>query len=268
MSYKCFLFICLGCLLCKIVYAQEGIDEKLLLHFSKANKKIEHQFYIQKYSKNKEEFLYQKTKACLHYETDTSFYSYFLQAQPLFLQDTASVGYASCFVLQKVDNPNLQNRWFKHLQQIVYPNSVQDLTDIFFLRDAKAKHIDVTSYPNLLQRSILGYKRSASKKPLLAGFLSALLPGLGKAYIGKHKLAINAFTINSLFLIQSYESIHRLGIQHPLSIINLLFSALFYTSTIYGSYRDAIYFKNEKLETVYQDASNYYSVHNFPNLYK
>jgi TM2 domain-containing membrane protein YozV len=102
------------------------------------------------------------------------------------------------------------------------------------------------------------------KSPLKAALLSALVPGLGKVYIGKTRIGFNAFIMNGVFAFQTYESIHKLGVKHPLSIINLLLSSFFYASNVYGSYRDAKYFKKEKLQQLNNDASNYYANEYFP----
>lgn len=111
-------------------------------------------------------------------------------------------------------------------------------------------------------QSIEKQKNKLKKKnPLFAGFLSAILPGLGRWYTDKRGDAVYSFTMTGLSGLVSY-----LAFGKDLIITGVVGSGItitFYLGSIYGSYIGArihnqnlyakIYKKLEKLNPVEQD---------------
>ena len=111
---------------------------------------------------------------------------------------------------------------------------------------------DETQIPKKLRGDFLKYKKYSHRSPLLAGALSAAVPGLGKLYAGrKHSFMITLLT-NIANGVQAYESVDKLGIKHPFSIFSIGLFSVFYAANIYGSYHDM---KEVKYETI--SFSNY-----------
>ncbi len=203
----------------------------------------------------------------LRFHSDSMFRGQFPLCKPLFYQDTVASGFATCYLLKVENKDSFCNQWFRDMRMYSKAQGIREMTDIYFIQEKSSADIQVDQYPNVLRASVQRYKKSASKHPTQAALLSACVPGLGKMYIGKYRIGGNAMTMNGIFIWQTVESIRKLGIKHPLSILDLLFSSFFYASTIYGSYRDAKYFTHENLQQLYLDASDYYSVLYYPAVY-
>lgn len=71
--------------------------------------------------------------------------------------------------------------------------------------------------------------------PALAGFYSAIVPGLGKWYIGYKDQAITAFASNVLLGSQAIESLLKAGVKSPRFIITTSLFSIFYAGNIIGS---------------------------------
>ncbi len=249
-------------------YAQRSIDYDFIKHLSQENKKIEHAQYLKTEIELSDTLEYLKAKFYIQYKMDSSFEYFFKKSKTLFLQDTLALGYASCYLLSNDSTKINKNEWFQRLNKYQLSKEINHITAIYNLKFLPVKDIKPLEYPNLIKQGVIEYKLAKQKSPLKAALLSSVIPGLGKVYIGKFRIGLSTAFVNGLFAYQTYESIHKLGIKHPLSILNLLLTTIFYSSNIYGSYRDTQYFKEEKLQQLYNDASNYYSVQSFPYLYK
>lgn len=252
----------------QLSYTQQSIDYNFIKHVSRENKKIEHFQYLKMEVEPSDTLEYLKAKYYIQYNMDSAFEHHFFKSKPLFLQDTLAFGYISCYLLSNDSTKINKNEWFQQLNNYSFSKEVNHVTAIYNLQFLPSKEIKPHEYPNLLTKSVIEYKLAKQKSPIKAALLSSIFPGLGKVYIGKYRMGISAAFVNGLFAYQTYESIHQLGVKHPLSILNLLLATIFYSSNIYGSYRDTQYYKAEKLQQLYHDASNYYSVQSFPYLYK
>jgi TM2 domain-containing membrane protein YozV len=73
------------------------------------------------------------------------------------------------------------------------------------------------------------------KSAFLAGSLSAIVPGLGKVYVGNNGQALATFLTCALMGGIAFENYYRLGIRHPQTIFFTGVSALFYIGNIWGS---------------------------------
>ncbi|MBS2032871.1 MAG: tetratricopeptide repeat protein [Deltaproteobacteria bacterium] len=60
-----------------------------------------------------------------------------------------------------------------------------------------------------LEQAARDYATLPHKSPLLAGALSALVPGLGHLYLGLPGIALAAFAWNALFIFATYDAMHH-----------------------------------------------------------
>jgi len=78
-------------------------------------------------------------------------------------------------------------------------------------------------------------KNRKTKSPLLAGMMSAVIPGSGKIYAGKIGQGAMSLLISGIFGLQTWESYRKDGVKSPRFIIfGSLFSA-FYVANVWGS---------------------------------
>ncbi|HWY33422.1 MAG TPA: hypothetical protein VNX68_02175, partial [Nitrosopumilaceae archaeon] len=101
-----------------------------------------------------------------------------------------------------------------------------------YLAGLDPRQADGALLPGKLFDDFSSYKKSYSKKPLVAGVLSMLVPGLGKLYIGKRKSFLNTLVINTVYGVQSYESIRKFGISNTFSLLNVGIFSVFYVANI------------------------------------
>jgi len=95
--------------------------------------------------------------------------------------------------------------------------------------------------------------------PAVAGIYSALIPGLGKLYIGYKYQAITAFITNTLLAAQATESYLKSGIKSPRFIITTSVFSVFYTGNIIGSIVAAKKKKKDYYNELDHEILNYYS---------
>jgi len=86
------------------------------------------------------------------------------------------------------------------------------------------------------------------KKPLIAASLSALVPGLGKAYCGKTKDAFTTFVTVGLTAFQAWRGFSQRGYGSVYGWGGLCLSSGFYLGGIYGSARTAKKINKDKID--------------------
>jgi len=109
------------------------------------------------------------------------------------------------------------------------------------LKREKINECDIVrnSENSALTQITMNYLLHKKKSPLLAGLLSAIVPGLGKLYLGYKYQAISAFTINLALGAVLVESFYKsTGILRW--VIPLPLAAIFYSGNILGSVLIAI----------------------------
>lgn len=74
-----------------------------------------------------------------------------------------------------------------------------------------------------------------SRSPVMAGIMSAAVPGLGKVYAGKTAEGISSFLYVGAMMASSWDFYSRFGNRHPLFWISAGLSGIFYIGNIYGS---------------------------------
>lgn len=109
-----------------------------------------------------------------------------------------------------------------------------------------------------LQPQFTDLQRIHSKKPWIASTLSGVVPGLGKLYIGNRKSFVNTLLFMSVMGFQTVESYRRVGIKHPVTLINAGFFATYYLSNIVGSFQQTKAKKKEFTRQFLIDAQQYY----------
>jgi hypothetical protein len=251
------------CLLDVKVFAQSEYNPDFIKHLSTENKPWEQWYSIQQIhdsdTKN-----YQLALYAIRYQHDSLFFSV---PKNLFWHDTVALGRTLVELMMKPDYTKQTKKFLEDIPLSSQNARITELMGLLALAGSKNKPIP-TVMPAMLQESWSKYNRAARHKPVVSMMLSAIVPGLGKWYLGKRKLALNTFITNGLLLYQSYESIQTLGVKHGLSIFNLLLASVFYAANVYGGYRDAVYFRKERLEQFYHDAHLYYSAQYYPSLYR
>lgn len=95
--------------------------------------------------------------------------------------------------------------------------------------------------------------------PAKAGIYSAVVPGLGKLYIGNKNQAITAFIANILLAAQATESYLKAGPATPRFIITASLFSVFYTGNIIGSISMAKKKKTDYFKQIDHEIFNYYS---------
>ncbi len=84
---------------------------------------------------------------------------------------------------------------------------------------------------------------SYTKSPVLAGLLSAFIPGAGRVYAGRWFDGLMGFFMVYLTATSAYESSKR---ENSLSkIFTYSLAGIFYTGEIYGAYRSAKYYQRQ-----------------------
>lgn len=107
--------------------------------------------------------------------------------------------------------------------------------------------------------SYLPLLKCNSKKPFKAAMFSAIIPGLGRWYIGKPKLFLINFLAIAGYGIQTAESIRKVGIKNPYSIFMMSFGGMFYLSNIYGTFNETKMIRKEKRHIYFHEAHVFYS---------
>jgi len=101
-----------------------------------------------------------------------------------------------------------------------------------------------------LATSVLKGESLDSRSPVLAGFLSAILPGTGQAYSGHWFDALNAFSMVGLFgfatfLAYSYEAQQNNG-RYVYTAVGVSITAVFHIANILGAVKTADYYTVKK----------------------
>ena len=238
------------------------VDFLFLKHLSTSNLKTEHYHYLLNECKNKDTLNYLLTKYYLQYEKDSLFFSYYLKSKSISVNDSNLINCASIYFFKQITSSCFQ--WKEKLEDNYLINSSQ-YQFINAVNDEKMIHLN---YGNaLLQNDFYEYKKSLKKNPLIAASLSAIIPGLGKAYLHSYRsFAITLFT-HVMYGLQLNESVKKFGLKHPLTIANIALFSVFYSSNIYGSFTETKKRKKEKLYQLLHDASDHFYINNGNSLY-
>ncbi len=103
---------------------------------------------------------------------------------------------------------------------------------------------------NEQERSIVkldnDYRNLKHNSGVIAGLMSAVVPGLGKIYAGKTGQGISSFLPVTLMGLMSYEAYKKAGPSSARFILTTAFFSLFYLGDIWGSVLSVSVSRNEK----------------------
>ena len=157
---------------------------------------------------------------------------------------------ASRSVLEKISDSDTTLAEMKHIQ-LAGINLLEHKLREF---EKNSAHFTYTNYcfsENEKELKGLGDECGAFKRksPLVAGLLSAVVPGLGKVYAKKVGGGLSAFLTVSILGALTYENYTKRGADHPGTIVAGSLFSMAYVGNIYGSvysvnaYRDEFYEK-------------------------
>lgn len=106
---------------------------------------------------------------------------------------------------------------------------------------------------------ILDKGNLSRKSPLLAGVLSATLPGSGQLYVGRQGDALLAFVLNGLFVVGIVEALNQ--DQAAIAGVLSLFEAGWYAGSIYGAVNGAHKYNRHRAETFIQELEGKFRYH-------
>lgn len=139
-----------------------------------------------------------------------------------------------------------------------------------FLNDARLSiqmlkreniHKDTTqiAYSPSMEKIREEYESAPHHSPVLAGLYSAVIPGLGKWYLGDKHQAISAFAVNMLLAGQSIESYVRAGPGSARFIVSASLFGLFYGGNILGSILTAKKQRHDYFKQIDYEIFNFYN---------
>ncbi len=239
-----------------ITYSFAQIDTKFIDHLAANDLIKEHESYLNSLKPISDSVYYFKAKFAAKYERGAFLINNYALSGSLCNADTSFQKQASIHFLTAADQRNTST-WFAILNS--FPIGEKSDLNIIYKASVDPNLYTKETFPFELQRSYLKYKRVYNKKPIAAAFFSAILPGSGKLYAGKTKTFFLTFLLNAAYAAQTIESTRKLGIKHPLSIINAGAFTVFYLSNIYGSYRAVIDLRKERKKQFITDATNFYN---------
>ena len=88
------------------------------------------------------------------------------------------------------------------------------------------------------------------RSPVVAGVMSAVVPGLGKVYAGRWKQGLAYFGIMAALGAQTYEAYRKDGINDPFFYFYASAFTLFYVGNIWGSVFSVKIEQNEKFKAI------------------
>jgi TM2 domain-containing membrane protein YozV len=114
------------------------------------------------------------------------------------------------------------------------------------VRNEKFKHPMLVEEFTALKNIYVAQKSRKTKSAFLAGSLSAVIPGLGKVYVGNNAQGFASFLTCGLMAGITIENYLRLGGLHPQTILFGGLFGLFYVGNIWGSALSVQIIKKEK----------------------
>ena len=232
------------------------INSGFIAHLQDLQLKAEHRAYLNTLQASPDSLHYEEARYNLLYFNDSLFLQHFEQAQQLCRQDSqlmkkAHLAFLNC-TTKRADT------WFSREAANTSPNNSAELNRAY---RASVNPLPFRSedFPEPLRKTFDQYRRDCRKKPGLAMAFSAIIPGSGKWYAGRGRSFLMAFTINAAYAAQSIESYQKLGLKHPLTMINLGAFAVFYLSNIYGSYADIKQSRKESKKQWIVESLQYYN---------
>lgn len=144
-----------------------------------------------------------------------------------------------------------------------FPEQTYDLKEMTYSMEmVKGKYqpdeLGSLDIPLDIRFSYERFYKDQKKSSALAGLYSALIPGMGKVYIGKKRQGFNMFLSNTVLAIQAYESYRKRGIESARFIVFGSAFSFFYISNIVGSIIGTKKLKRDAQLQLTHDLSQYY----------
>jgi hypothetical protein len=231
------------------------INQSFLKHLSDSKLKKEQLYYINNGIENLDSLNYLNSKFHLQYGNDSVFFDYFLNSKNISFKDSLLINAASIYYFKKSNS--FCDQWLNIIDTATQiKNQIKTLSN-----DIKNIHLKKLEYGNdIMKQDFEDYKKLSVKKPWKSALYSALIPGLGKAYIKRYRsFAVTLFS-HAIYGLQLFESSKKFGVKHPLTILNMALFGVFYSANIYGSYTETKKIKKEKLHQLLYDASDYFYI--------
>ncbi|MCC6372265.1 MAG: hypothetical protein IT236_14775 [Bacteroidia bacterium] len=233
------------------------IDARFVKHLATNKLQAEHRAYLNSFTVPFDSLHYYKAKYYLQYFNDSLLLTNYTQSKNLCFNDQEFIASASKLILLQ-SKPIFQDAWFASMVNQENTKAKKYFEAIYMATTEPLAFNEKELVPEL-QKPFLSYKKVCGKKPVLGAALSTVVPGLGKWYAGKPKSALMAFVLNGSYALQTWESAGKLGIRHPLTIINASAFAIFYLSNVYGGYRAIVDLRKERKKQFIANAAGYYN---------
>lgn len=231
------------------------LDGAFIKYLSENNLKKEHISYLTASRLRNDTLDFYLSKFHYQYQNDSLFLFHINRSKQLLKEDTTLLIHYSKHFLQSKDGPV----WFNSIIDTSFQlnDQMKELCLIYQLSQIPEVNNVI---PQQLQLDYSLYLKSTKKKPLVAGLLSAILPGSGLLYLNKPRAFASNLAIVGGFAYQTYESSRIFGWKHPLTIINCAFFSGFYVVNIAGSYMEVKKNKLERKKQYLIHANSYYNI--------
>lgn len=256
---KVFLVILFQCII-TVCYSQ--INNAFVKHLDEHKLFQEELYYLNSLDKHhvsQDSLNFLLAKFYLKQKNDSLFFTHYKLSYALFNTDQKALRYIDYYFL-KHNHIKQQQVWFNELSAMK-DSSHSELNG--FYNTLTLPENSSFQLNNTLKSEIKKYNVLSKKNPVIAGCLSAAIPGLGKLYGQRPNSAVLTFFSHALFAAQSIESVKKLGIKNGYSIFSVSLFSMFYISNIYGSFTDL---KKQKIQSKKQlliNAEKYFNL-NYP----
>lgn len=238
------------------------LNSKFINHLVYNKLNVEHRAYLGdlelKYGKSDSLEYFQAKFAMLESRTQ-DFFEFGVSSNNLVFSDTSLVTYAAVHFLK--ESRTLTNTWLRTVPSKYWSKNTTNIYRSILLTDSTDQDSEFL-VPHL-KYYFNDFKKFNNRKPVLAGLLSAVVPGLGKLYNGRARTFKSSFLVNAFFGAQAFEAIRVNGIKNAYSVISAGIFSVFYLSNIYGSYHDLKRVKIEKKKNFLDEVADYYSSSNY-----
>lgn len=256
---KLFLVLLFQCFIA-VSYAQ--INYAFVKHLDEHKLFQEELYYLNsldKHQVSQDSLNFLLAKFYLKQKNDSLFFTHYKLSYALFNKDQKALQYIDYYFLKHI-HIKQQNVWFNELSTLKDPSHCE-LHGFYHTLSLPEK--SSFQLNNSLKSEIKKYNVLSKKNPVIAGCLSAVIPGLGKLYGQRPNSAVITFFSHALFAAQSIESVKKLGIKNGYSIFSVSLFSMFYISNVYGSFTDL---KKQKIQSKKQlliNAEKYFNL-NYP----
>ncbi len=234
-------------------------DPGFIRHLSGLGLKLEHRAYIESVDPtlSLDSTHYYLGKFHLQYQQDSLFMEEWKKCKALFANDTGLINLASIHFLDAQDA--MRDKWFGQPNELNKGNAARSAMGIYKLGlNPFASFGEDLPFDDRMELSLEKYQKVFRRKPWKAALISTIIPGMGKVYAGRSKAGWLGLAGTLMFGFQAWESTRKLGIKHPLSIINVSVLGLFYGANIFGGAMEVRRVKLERKNQFFKYASRYY----------